>query len=364
MDKRKNNAAGVVIGILIAALLCVGAFFLARNIVSSKSASLGNAIPTSASAGQAMRPLGNGMIYYDGATLHALNDRAQQVWSYAVGSSAGFSVGTGGVAAWSDTMLSLLTADKGLTLFSGNVEAPVLDARIGRTFTAVQVGQEHDSVMLVLDSGGRQVDRIPLNHLTLLDFGFFNNGALMWVMSLNTEGTVPMCSISTYRPGKMLAGTITDTQQVLYEVVFQSSKVRAVGTTHIKDYEYTNKEITGDRMLVYGWYLMGMDEEDANPLMIFVPTAQSDGATGISDLRLIRGQSDQAVRLPYPAMRVLAKGDTAYAFTGQYVMICRMGESLPRTYTLPIYVENVLGITDSKKAIVTSSGLTYLLPLP
>ncbi|MGJ4850951.1 hypothetical protein ACH6CV_11915 [Bacillota bacterium Meth-B3] len=363
MDKKRNARPSWLKVIIIVSLVSVGAYFVARGIVNHYSSHLGTARPTPAYAGQSVEPLGDGMVYYDGATLHALNDRGRPVWSYAAGMNAGFSVGSGGVATWSGNMLSLLTEGRGETLFSGEVDGPVINARLGTMYAAAQVGEEHNSTMLVMEVSGRPVEKIELKNTTVLDFGFFNNDTLLWVMGLDTEGTVPVCSISTYRPGRMLLGTITDTRQVLYEVVFQSN-IRAVGTTHIRDYQYGNKEIKENAMLVYGWYLMSIDDRSSNPLMAFVPTGQSDGASGFNDLRMIRGQQDQWVRLPLPAIRVMAFGDAVYAFTNQEVMVIRMGEVTPAIYTLPIYVDGVLGITGNKTAIVTSGGGVQLIPLP
>ena len=293
-----------------------------------------------------------------------MDSGGRQIWSYAAGSGAGFSVGSGGVATWSGGIFSILSADEGVTLFSDSVQGGILDARVGTVYAAIQTGTEHDSTILVLDSTGRQVDSIELKNLTVLDFGFYNNDTLLWVMSLNTEGTVPLCTISNYRPGKMRLSDISDNQQVLYEVVFQSAQIRAVGTTHIKDYDYNNREIEDNRIQVYGWYLMSIDEEAANPMMAFVPLDQSDGSTGISDVRMIRGQIDQAIHLPYPASRVVAVDDAIYAFTSQYVMVCHMGEKTPTTYILPIYVDGVLGMTENKTCVATSGGSVYLIPLP
>lgn len=359
--KRGSNWIGALI---VVAALCVGAFFLARGIANSHSSQLRKAIQTPALEGQTVRMLDDGILYYDGATLHALNGKAKQIWSYAAGVDAGFSSDSGGVATWAGSVLSILSSDKGTTLFSGSMESDILDACVGKVYAAVQIGQQHNSTMVILDNSGRQVEKIELNNQTVLDFGFFNNDALLWVMSLNTEGTVPVCTISTYRPGRLLAGTIEDNQQVLYEVVFQSSQIRAIGTNYIKDYDYTGKEIETNRNLVYGWYLMSMDEDAANPLMAFVPIEQSDGSNGISDVRLIRGQIEQSVRLPYPARKVVAAGDTIYAFTGQYVMVCRMGETTPTTYILPVYVDEVLGMTKENNCVTTSGGRVYMIPLP
>ena len=363
MERKKTTRLSTVAVLLVVAALCLGAFLLARVIAQGRPSMLRGATQTPAFANQHIEVLGNGILYYDGASLHALDDRARQMWSYSVGIEAGFSVGTGGVAAWSNEQLSLLSGDQGLTLYSGNAGGPVLDARIGTQYAAAQTGTEHNSTLVIMDHGGRQVDKIELPNQTVLDFGFFNGDTLVWVMYLNTEGTVPTCSITTYRPNRMQTGTITDENQVLYEVVFQSTKIRAVGTDYIKDYEYTTKEIPDNRMLVYGWYLMGIDDRSDNPLMAFVPVDQADSTTGVNDLRMIRGQTDQWVRLPYAAHNVLVLDDAVYAFNNQYAMITRMGNLTPTSYMLPIYADRVLGVTENRSAVVSSGGSIYLLPL-
>ncbi len=348
--------------VLVVALISLLAWLIASQIASRSSGALRSKTALPARTGQAMEPLGEGLVFSDGTTLHALNGKGLQIWSYAAGGGSSFSVGKGGVAAWQGRTLSLLSSDKGATLYSGSLEADILDVRMDTQYAAAQVGEEHSSVMLIMEHGGRQVDRIELSNQTVLDFGFFYNGSLFWVMSMDTEGTVPLCSISTYKPGKMLAGTITDTQQVLYEVLFQSSKIRAVGTTHIKDFDYTSRELTSDRVLVYGWYLMDLDDHADNPLMAFVPVGQAESGQ-IQDVRMIRGQVDHPVRLPYPASRVYARDDTIYAFTSQYVTMCRLDQTTPETYQMPIYVDDVLGITSNHQAIVSSGGVIYLVPL-
>ncbi|MEG0936135.1 MAG: hypothetical protein RSJ41_11145 [Clostridia bacterium] len=365
MNKQRRSPIRWLLVLLVVVLLSGGAVWVARGIVNRNSNALRTVYATPAYANQPLAILGEGILYYDNQSLHALDSRGRQIWNYAAGTNAGFSVDTGGVSVWSGSTLSILSRTDGKTLFSGNVEEPVLAAHAGTIYYAVQTGTEHNSSMLILDASGRRVDNILLKNQTVLDFGFFNNDARLWVMSLNTEGTVPMCSISTYRPGKTQVGAISDSQQVLYEVVFQSSKIRAVGTTHIKDYNYSDgKELTDNRLLVYGWYLMAIDDSAANPMMVFVPTEQSDGATAISDLRMIRGQIDQPLHLPYPAMQVLALSDTVYAYTNQYVMVAGLGKTTPDTYVLPIYVENVLGITSNKTAVVASGGTVSLIPMP
>lgn len=361
-------------------VLCLLAYFLANQFVNMSTNRLKDAIAIAARSDQNIKALGDGLIFYDGGTLHALDGRGRQIWSYGAGSYANFSVSDAGVATWSGTMLSLLPADSGIALFSGQVESDVLEARMSRSYAAVQVmpkpdltGQnqgeltEHNSTMLILDLGGRQVDRIELKRQTVLDFGFFSNGRLFWVMSLDTEGTVPICTITTYRPGQVLTGELSDTSQVIYRVLFQQQKVRTVGDTYIKDFDYQNREIAANQILVYGWYLIDVDDTDPNnPLMLFVPTNQSDGGVGVNDIRIIRGQEDQRVRLPGTATQVFASGNAVYAFTvnSDRVTVWQVGASEPTTYQLPLFIDGVLALTKNHSAIVTAGSGVYMIPLP
>lgn len=360
----KRSSLKWILAVVIVAVACVAAYFIARAIVQSNSTQLRGQVQTTALAGQTVEIMGNGIVYYDGISVHALDSSGRRLWSFAAGANADLSVGDGGVAVWSGDTLSLLSRDNGAPFFSNDVGREIIDAHCSTYYTAIQVGDEHDSDVIIIDSSGRQVDVISFPSLTLLRFGFFNNGSLFWAMALNTQGTTPICTISTYRPGRMLAGTISDTSQVLYEVVFRQSSIRAVGTIYIKSFSSTATEITSERTLVYGWYLMSIDETSADPLMLFVPNEQSDGSTLISDVRMIRGLDETAIRLGYPAIRVSALGDTMYAFANQYLSVARTGSEDVRVYTLPIYVDNVLGVTNDKVAVVLSGGYVYLMPLP
>jgi hypothetical protein len=107
---------------------------------------------------------------------------------------------------------------------------------------------------------------------------------------------------------------------------------------------------------------MDLDDESDSPLMAFVPVAQAESGQ-IQDVRMIQGQQDHPVRLPYPASRIFARDDRIYAFTSQYVTMCRLDQTTPDTYQMPLQVDDVLGITKDHQAIVSSGGVIYLVPL-
>ena len=131
-------------------------------------------------------------------------------------------------------------------------------------------------------------------------------------MTLDTSGTVPTTAISTYRPGRMMVGSITDAQQLMYQVMFQSSQVVCAGTTHLKVYDYTGREDESRRTLIYGWYLAAVEAGVDDPMMAFVPDAQYGTEGGMRDVRMMRANVDEIVRMPFACTTLVAR---ATAFT-------------------------------------------------
>ncbi|MBE5772829.1 MAG: hypothetical protein E7337_02700 [Clostridiales bacterium] len=307
----------------------------------------------------------DGFVYYDGSSISAVASDASPKWSYLIGSGADFDATNYGVAAWSGTSLTLIDSLTGTTTYSGNMETEVLTARIGEKYTAVLLGPEHDSTIVLMEHGGRRVNSITLTNQTVIDLGFFSQGSLMWVMSLDSSGTVPACTINTYRPGKEIVGSIHDTEQIMYGVVFQSSYFACAGDTYLKVYDYTGNEDKSRRRLVYGWYMAELDDAQNDPMMAFVPSDQYDSQKGMQDVRMMRANLDQYVRMPYGCQSLIAKGNHVYGFsTNGYVMIATQGQQQVNAYPLPMLFDKVYGVTADNVAIIGSGNLIYMMTLP
>ena len=216
-----------------------------------------------------------------------------------------------------------------------------------------------------MEKGGRRVNSITLTNQTVIEYGFFSNGTLLWVMSLDTSGTVPSCTVNTYRPGKEMVGSIHDNEQMVYGVVFQSSYFCCAGDTFLKIYDYTGKENKARRRKVYGWYMAALDESVLDdPLMAFVPNAQFDADEGMQDVRLIRANLDQQVRMPYGCQSLIARNDRVYGFsTAGYVSIATQGSQNVIAYALPLTFDKVYGVTADNMAVLGNGNIVYILNL-
>lgn len=318
----------------------------------------------SANALQDAQVVDDGAVLYDGSSITRLGTDTQSRWSYLIGGGAEYTAGNAGVAAWVDESLTLIEDKTGTPSYSGKMEQQVLAARMGAVYAAVQLGPEHNSTIVLMETGGKRVDSITLADQTVVDFGFFYNDTLFWVMTLDANGTVPSCTISTYRPGRRIVGSITDNEQVLYHVMFQSTQICCAGDTHLKVYDYNGKEETSKRKLVYGWFLADADEAADNPMMAFVPDGQYDVGALMKDVMMIRGDQTQTVRMPFGCEDVCAKGDRVYGFSSEgYVMIAQMGQQKANAYRLNAAFDEVCGVTANGVAILRRGNTLYFVSL-
>jgi len=313
---------------------------------------------------QKLQTTASGFVYYDGSTVSSISSSGDVEWSYLVGMEAGFDATDYGVAAWTDKTITLIDSKSGSTTYNGTMENTVLSARIGEQYTAVLVGPESESTIVLLENSGRQINRIELTGVTAVDYGFFANGSLLWVMVCDSNGTVPTCDILTYKPGKEIVGSISDTEQLMYAVMFQQTQVCVAGDTYLKVYDYSGVEDKAKRTLVYGWYLADADTGSNDPLMAFVTDAQYSGGSDIQDVRLIRSNLDRTVRLPYGCRDLIAVGNTLYGFaTDGHLVIMNTDEKAARAYSISLQIDEVYGVTRDNVAVVRSGNSVCLINL-
>ena len=364
MDKRRSARRPWTIVLLIVLICCALAYGVAsigRGISASNA--LGHSEALSIANIQDLQTTADGFVYYDGSVVSAIDSGGKVRWSYSLGANAGFEATDYGVAAWVGNTVTLIDGKSGSTTYNGTMADNVIGAHIGSKYTAILIGEEGNSTIVLMDHGGKQINQIVLEDVLVIKYGFFSDGSLLWVMLCDTSGTVPTCNIQTYRPGKEIVGSIRDTEQLAYAVMFQSSKVCVVGDVYYKVYDYAGIEDPSKRKLVYGWYLTDADSSN-DPLMVFVNDAQCQGESDIQDVRIMRTNLDRVVRFPFGCRRVLASGNTVYGFSADgHLMIMRTDERAPRAYQLNMTIDEVYGVTRDGVAVLRSGGAIHLVTL-
>ncbi|MBR1559528.1 MAG: hypothetical protein IJ646_04730 [Clostridia bacterium] len=364
MERKRKQGIPGAIALLIVIFACVIAFVAARIFTNVTRRSAYDYKSVDIPASQSLEVVDDGFIYYDGSSIASVNTEAKVKWSYLIGKNADFDATDYGVAAWTGEKLTLIDSQSGTASYSGGMDADVLSARIGERYTAVLLAPEHDSTIVLMEKGGRRVNSITLTSQTVIDYGFFSKGSLLWVMSLDSSGTVPSCTINTYRPGKERVGMIHDIEQLMYGVVFQSSYFCCPGDTFLKVYDYTGNEDKSRRRLVYGWYMAALDDAMDDPIMAFVPASQYDSADGMRDVRMIRASLDQQVRMPYGCQSLICRNNRVYGFSTEgFVCIAEQGKGSVGAYRLPMAFDRVYGVTDNSYAVLGSGTTVHMLNL-
>ena len=361
-SRRLSLGASLLLALLVTALAYGGARLYARL---RSAGGFGTSIVLDIPSNQGLQTVGDGFVYYDGTSLSRVGSDGKTKWTNLVGGGAQFDARESGVAAWSGDVLTLYEWDSGMPLSSGPMEAEILSARLGKKYAAVLLGPEHNSTLQLTDPGGKLVDTLPMPGQTVLDYGFFSDDSLFWVMALDTSGTVPTCEISTYSPGKRIVGSISDNEQLMYRVMFQSSQVCCAGVYHLKVYDYTGTENLDKRKLIYGWYLVSEDEESSDPMMAYALSAQYDSGDAMQDVRMVRSDMDQIVRMPFGCRSLVAKGDNVYGFSSDgYIMIAQSGRQKVEAYPSGIPIDRVYGVTSDNVAVLGYGTQIYLVNLP
>ena len=365
MERNRTGRLPWAIALLIVVFACVIALAAGRIIGNATHRSSYDYRAIQLASNLGLEVVDDGFVYYDGSYIGAVTTEGRIKWSYLIGTNADFDANSNGVAAWSGESLTLIDGQTGTPSFSGAMETEVLSACIGDRYTAVLMGPEYNSTIVLMEPGGRRVNSITLTNQTVIEYGFFSNGSLLWVMSLDTSGTVPSCTVNTYRPGKEMVGSIHDNEQLMYGVVFQSSYFCCAGDTFLKVYDYTGKEDKARRRKVYGWYMAALDDRVLDdPLMAFVPNSQYDSEAGMQDVRMIRANLDQQVRMPYGCQSLIARNDRVYGFSTEgYVSIAAQGSQKVDAYALPMLFDKVYGVTANNMAILGNGNIIYILNL-
>ncbi len=366
MDKRHQGRRPWAVVLLIVLLCCgiaLGCATLGKRIFTANS--FGKTKTVNIANLQGLQVTADGFVYYDGSTISSLSSSGDVRWSYLVGANAGFDASDYGVAIWQGSTLTMIGGDSGTTNFNGTMDADVISARIDSNYAAALIGSETSGTIVLMESGGRQVSQIVLDDVTVIDYGFFSNSSLFWVMLLDSNGTAPTCDIQTYRPGKEIVGSIHDNEQLSYAVMFQSSQVLVAGDTYLRTYDYTGTENADKRRLVYGWYLADADATANDPLMAFVNDAQLQGASNIRDLRMLRSNYDHVMRLPFGCMSVVARGNAVYGFSGDgHLVVARTDQDTPLAYQLALQqIDIVYGVTQDGVAVLGNGDSVYLVSL-
>ena len=375
-DKKKKNKKKspfqkiLRIVILAAALTAILVVAVMYALNGNTREGIGRIARIGATLSQNVSPFGDSVIFYDGTTLHCVAATGGNEWSYQIGTNADYDATEKRIVAWAGNDLYILNS-RGRLIYNNKMSDAIQFASAGDEYVAVFVGDSDNGVVSVINSSGQIVDNIPVSNQTLLDIGFFMSTTtssaqpteLMWMLGLNTTGTVISTELQTYQPGKLSTGKSSLGEHIAYSIYDENGNLNIVTTRQILHYSYRALEASSPT-LIYGYTVEDVQQSGKTLYQLLVPAQEQSEGTSINNVRLMYGSVDRVLHLPGTCIAAKLGTKSVYGFSANAVYACRFGETTFRAYAMPINVTAVLGMMTDNRAVVASGSEIYVVELP
>ena len=366
-EVRRRQIRSWIILVCVVLAVVLGIHFLGRY---GKGKEIGMAkLPCYSN--QNVTPFRDGLVYYDGASIHHLSSTGTIRWSFPAGGDIKFSVGPTHLALWSGTQLFLVDSTGNAT-YNESMEANVQFVRVGERYAAVIIGDDTDPKLIVKDLKGAQVDMEAeaYSGLMILDAGFYGEqGEYLWTLALDVFGTAPNTIMNTFQVGKMNTGEVSLGEALTYKVIYENAKLRVFTSRQVYTYDYKCVQDTNSTMLVYGWKLIDADiPERGRAKLLLAPTSQTSSAQLISELRVLEGMNDKRYTLPTTCVGASIFRGNIYAISADYIYRADVASQKFFGYQIPapegVSITAFYGITEDGRMLLASGETMYSMTLP
>ena len=313
----------------------------------------------------------DGVLYYDGASIHFVNAGGGIEWSYPAGDSAAFAVSDSHMIVWAGSQLSIVDA-KGKSSFNRAMDETIQFARIGKRHAAIVTGDPLTPTVYVKDLQGAQVDFETglLDGQYMLDCGFYGkNDEYMWTLSYDYYNPVVTSLMHTFQVGQMNTGIATISDHLPSKIIYVNDKLNVFTTQQMYVYDYKGVEDKNSTMLVYGWkYIDHHLPARGTANILLAPTKQTDETQTMTELRVLSSTLDRRFTLPSACVGAAIENDRIFAFAPDYMYSGNVNSQRFYAHAVPLpdgrTVSGFVGLTNNGYAIVTSNNEVYSVSLP
>ena len=368
--KKKKFPERLRMMIAAATLVMIIALVLGYALGGTGREAIGRTTRIGATLSQNIMPFGDNVIFYDGTTLHCMAAEGGNLWSYQIGTNADYDATQEKIVAWSGNDLYILN-NRGRLIYNNKMTDTIQFASAGDEYVAAFVGEPDNGVVTVINSSGQIVDNVSISSQTLLDIGFFKSMTsssaqeteLMWVLGLDTTGTVISTELQTFQPGKLSTGKSSLGEHIAYKIYDTEGMLNVVTTRQIMHYNYRVLE-ESNPTLIYGYTVEDIKKIGDVTYQLLIPAQESREGIHLSNVRLMFGGVDRVLHLPSECLAAALGTHSVYGFSQNAVYVCPFNQTSFIPYALPVNITAVLGmITDNRVVAASGSGI-YVIELP
>lgn len=312
----------------------------------------------------------DGVLYYDGASIHFVNAGGGIEWSYPVGGNASFTVSDSNLIIWAGSQLFIVNA-KGKPSYNESMPTDIQFARIGKKYAAIITGGDLNATLTVTDLQGAQIDveTDDFNGMLILDCGFYGaNNEYLWVMAYDVYNPALATIMYTYQVGQMNTGEVNIGEHLAYKVIYADNYLNVFTTQQMYRYNYKAVKDVSNTMLVYGWqYLDHAAPDRGTTQFLLAPTTQAS-AEAMTELRIFSQTLDRRYTLPSACAGAAIRDGRIFAFSEDYLYAGSVNSQRFYAYDMNLPDERkatgFVGLTDNGYAIVLSQNEVYSVSLP
>ena len=368
--KKRGMHRTLRIALLVLAAVILIAVVLSVSLSSVGRTEVGKATRIGATLSQNVTPFGDKVIFYDGTTLHCVAATGGNEWSYQIGNNANYDATENRIVAWTGNDIYILNTN-GRLVYNDKMSDEIQFASAGDRYVAVFIGDPDNGVIRVIEQSGQIIDNIAIANQTLLDIGFFYSTTsssaqpteLMWVLGLDTTGTVISTELQTFQPGKLSTGKSSLGEHIAYMVYGHNEMLNIVDTRQIMHYNYRALEEKAST-LIYGYAMADVKTVGKTLYQLLIPEQEQNQGMVVSNLRLMYDGVDRMLHLPVVCMDARLGTHSVYGFSPNAVYVCRYGETAFSAYSLPVHITAVLGMISDNRVIAASGSEIYVIELP
>ena len=368
--KKKGLPQRLKMVFALLALAVILALVISYALTGSGRDTVGRVTRIGATLSQNIMPFGDSVIFYDGTTLHCVAATGGNEWSYQIGTNADYDATQERIVAWSGNDLYILNS-RGRLIYNNKMSDTIQFASAGSEYVAVFVGDADNGVVSVINSSGQIVDNVTISNQTLLDIGFFKavtssstqETELMWVLGLDTTGTVISTELQTFQPGKLSTGKSSLGEHIAYMIYDMNGALEVVNTRQIMHYNYRVLE-ESNPTLIYGYTVEEVKRNNNITYQLLIPAQETNEGISINNVRLMYGSVDRVLHLPSACIAASLGTHSVYGFGQNAVYVCPFGQTTFTAHALPIHVTAMLGMISDNRAVVASGSEIYVVELP
>ncbi|MCL1964215.1 MAG: hypothetical protein FWF69_04045 [Firmicutes bacterium] len=366
--QKKNPARQILKRIILAAVVLVGVI-LVVYLFTSLLDNAGRPVPVGARPTDNIQPFGENLLYYDGVTLTCVGPNGASKWQFFLGPEWDYCCTKTMIAAWAGNQLQVIDKN-GVSTYNDRMEGQVRMARVGEAYVAACIAADASSItnstIRVMSHTGAVLESKRVDDLYVLDFGFFyTRGQLVWVLSLDIDGNVPITDLSTLEPGRMATGAADLDDTMVYRVYSHDNLLMAVDTSAVQAFNYRCVPQTVPAPVpIYGWYMNDVRAAGRNTYALLEPMPGAGISSTFSELRLITNYTMQLLRLLAPCFASGLSEKGVYAFGENVICFAPYGSGQFKLNFVTSKLSSLICMLDNGRAVLEIGNGVYIMKLP